>query len=426
MNLSVSFYTIGCRLNQAETAILQQAFEKEGFQYTRFGTPSDLVVVNTCTVTEHGDAGTRKVVNKILRINPKAKIALVGCQAQTQKEKLMALPGVQWVIGNAVKMDLPVILKENLDKPVLLSPRIPRGRFTIPVAGIDRKHTRANLKIQDGCDFFCSFCEIPFARGRARSREFDDILKEARILVEAGHRELVLTGINIGTYNDEGRKIVDVIHALEQIPELLRIRITSVEATTFPVELLANMTVYHKLCRFLHISLQSGCDRILKLMNRKYTTAEFAEFLQQAHNTVKDICLGTDVIVGFPGESEQDFEDTFEFLKSRPFTYFHVFSYSDRDFNKSRKFPDKVPKETIKKRNFILRELSQQKRVKYLQNHLGRTESVLFEHQKNGYWNGVTDTYVRVNVKSNMDLHNRFLPVHLEKIIDQEVFGTLL
>ncbi len=426
MSVSVSFYTIGCRLNQAETAILQQAFEKEGFKYINFGNPSDLVVVNTCTVTESGEIGTRKVVNKILRINPNAKIALVGCQAQTQKEKLMQLPGVQWVIGNAVKMDIPFILKENLDSPLLLVPRIPRGNFTVPVAGIDRKHTRANLKIQDGCDFFCSFCEIPFARGRARSREFDDILKEAGILAGAGHKELVLTGINIGTYIDKGRKIIDVINALEQIPELLRIRITSVEATTFPVELLANMNENHKLCRFLHISLQSGCNRILKLMNRKYTTEEFAEFLLLAYNSVKDICLGTDVVVGFPGETEQDFEETYEFLKSMPFTYFHVFSYSDRDFNKSRKFPDKVPKEKIKKRNTILRELSEQKRVKYLQSHVGRTENVLFENQKKSYWNGVTDTYIRVNVKSDKNLHNRFLPVLIESINGQEVMGTLL
>ncbi|MBN2411658.1 tRNA (N(6)-L-threonylcarbamoyladenosine(37)-C(2))-methylthiotransferase MtaB [candidate division KSB1 bacterium] len=426
MSTTVSFYTIGCRLNQAETAILQQAFEQEGFQYTRFGNPSDLVVVNTCTVTEHGDAGTRKIVNKILRVNPNAKIALIGCQAQTQKEKLMELPGVQWVIGNAVKMDLPAILKENLNHPLLLAPRIPRENFTIPVAGIDRKHTRANLKIQDGCDFFCSFCEIPYARGRARSREFDDILIEARILVNAGHREVVLTGINIGTYNDKGRKLIDVINALEQIPELLRIRITSVEATTFPVELLVNMDENHKLCRFLHISLQSGSNRILQLMNRKYTTEEFAEFLLHAYHTVNDICLGTDVIVGFPGETDSDFEETFEFMKSMPFTYFHVFSYSDRDFNKSRKFPDKVPVEIIKKRNSILRELSRQKRVKYLQGHVGKTAYVLFEHEKKGYWNGVTDTYIRVNVKSDSDLHNRFLPVRIESVNDQEVIGKLV
>ncbi len=426
MNKSVSFFTIGCRLNQAETAILQQAFEQEGFTYVNFGQTSDLVVVNTCTVTENGDAETRKVVNRIRRDNPQAQIALVGCQAQTQKEKLLDLPGVSWVVGNEIKMDLPRFLLDHLNEPGVFTPRIQRKSFTIPVAGIDRKHTRANLKIQDGCDYFCSYCEIPFARGLARSRVFDDLVHEAGILAQAGHKELVLTGINVGTYSYEGKNIADVIAALDKVPGLERIRISSIEATTLPGDLIEFMAKDRKLCRFLHISLQSGSDKILELMNRKYTLKEYADFINLAYTQVQDICLGTDVIVGFPGETDSDFDDTFEYMKSLPLTYFHVFSYSDRDHARSRKFSGKVDKDTIKKRNQILRDLSKEKRKKYLNNQVGKTELVLFEHKKKGLWQGHTDTFIHVKVESDLDLYNRIVPVELDNVNDQFMTGKIL
>ena len=188
---TVSFYTLGCRLNQAETAIIRRSFEQQGYDILDFGTPSDLVVINTCTVTENGDADTRRLVHKVQRINSDARIALIGCQAQTQGAKLLEMPGVQWVVGNAVKMDLVNILKNlSTDAPQVITPVIKKGSFTIPIAGIDKDHTRANLKIQDGCDFFCSFCEIPYARGRARSRAFNDILRAAGELVAASHHEI--------------------------------------------------------------------------------------------------------------------------------------------------------------------------------------------------------------------------------------------
>jgi len=425
--LRVSFYTFGCRLNQAETAIISQSFREKGFEVVDFKEPADVVVVNTCTVTENGDSDTRRLVNRITRINPGAKIALVGCQAQVQREQLLQLPNVYWIIGNARKLEFADILQEGIsDTPRVITPVIQRDSFTIPVAGIDARHTRANLKIQDGCDFFCSFCEIPYARGRARSREFADILQEARTLVAAGHHELVLTGINIGTYHYQGKTIADVLEALEQIDGLWRIRISSIEPTTIPDKIIARMSGNGKLCRHLHIPLQSGNNQILQRMRRKYSVEEFADYIHFVYKNVPEICLGTDVIVGFPGETDAYFEETYELLRELPLAYFHVFSYSDRGHSRSSRYPDKVSRETIDKRSQRLRELSQRKRRLYFEQFIGKNVTVLFEQQKNGYWVGLTDNYIRVKVRSEKNLHNQLLPVLLETIDKQTMIGTLL
>ncbi len=428
--MKVAFYTFGCRLNQAETAILRQSFEQIGdYQIVDYRQCPDVVIVNTCTVTENGDADTRRLVNRLVRINPRVRIALVGCQAQVQKEKLLKLPNVRWVVGNARKLEMEQILQTGGDdshEPQVIAPTIRRESFTIPFTGLDAQHTRANLKIQDGCDFFCSFCEIPYARGRARSRQFEDILKEARALVAAGHHELVLTGINIGTYHHEGRTLVDVLTALEGLEGLWRIRISSIEPTTIAPEIIEKMARGGKLCRHLHIPLQSGSDAILKAMQRQYTVREFTDFLLQVHRAVPDVCLGTDVIVGFPGETEARFEETLDLLRELPLAYFHVFSYSDREHARSSRYGDKVPREVILERSRRLRELSQRKRQLYFRRFLGKTEPVLFEQRKNGYWSGLTDTYIRVKVRGEENLENRLIPVRLEAIDGQTMQGEIL
>ena len=428
MSIKVAFYTFGCRLNQAETAIIQQSFGESDYQIVDYRQSPDLMIVNTCTVTENGDADTRRLINKMRRINPEVKIALVGCQAQVQKDRLLELPNVQWVVGNERKMEMAQIIAENpAAAPQVITPTIRKKSFTVPFIGFDDKHTRANLKIQDGCDFFCAFCEIPYARGRARSREFDDILHEARQLAAAGHHELVLTGINIGTYNDQGRSLVDVLTALESVDQLWRIRISSIEPTTIAASVIEKMARKNKLCRYLHIPLQSGSDAILQAMQRKYDVQEFVDFLNLAAQAVPDACLGTDVIVGYPGESEALFEETYQLLLELPFAYFHVFSYSDRDHAKSSRLDDalKVPKAEIARRSLRLRELSNRKRQVYHQQFIGNVEPVLFEQHKGGYWSGVTDTYIRVKVRSERDIRNQLLPVRLERLEQQVMIGSL-
>ncbi len=401
--MRVSFFTQGCRLNQAETALLEQSFSKEGFEIVDFQSPADVVVVNTCTVTENGDSDTRRLVNKINRINPDSRIALIGCQAQILKDQLLQLPNVEWVVGTAQKMRLAYLLAQ----PGVFVEKIKPEAFTIEESGIDRHHTRANLKIQDGCDFYCSFCVIPFARGPARSRVFDDILREARELVAAGHKELVLTGVNIGTYANDGRSFMDIIFELEKIEGLERIRISSIEPTTIPKELIEHMRVSKKLCHYLHIPLQSGNDTILSAMSRKYSLQEFDKFIQMAHEAIHDICIGTDVIVGFPGESDELFEKTLSYLREAPIHYFHVFSYSERKFARSKKIEGKVDEKNIARRSQILRELSQRKRRLFTERFVGKTVRVLFEQKKKGKWTGVTDQFVRVNVESDDDLVNQ-------------------
>jgi threonylcarbamoyladenosine tRNA methylthiotransferase MtaB len=423
---TVSFYTLGCRLNQAETAALQNRFSDLGYRIVDFAEPADVVVINTCTVTEHGDSDTRRLVQKVHRTQRKAQIALIGCQSQMQGEALCRLPGVSWVAGNAVKMELPEIIRSHRDGgPLLIAPRIGRGSFTMPAPAIDRIHTRANLKIQDGCNFFCSFCEIPYARGRSRSRKFDDLLLEAEQLIAAGHRELVLTGVNIGTWREEERRFADVLCALEKLPGLDRIRLSSIEMTTVPEELFSLMK-RGKFCRFLHVPCQSGSDTTLRAMHRRHTADQFAELIWQAAAQVPEICLGTDILAGFPGESESHFEETRALLEALPLAYFHVFSYSDRSHAKSRLMPGKVSEEVKARRSKILRQLSQQKRHDYFRRFLGSEQNVLFEDEKQGIWSGVTDTFIRVRVHSAEPLHNQLRPVRLERIEELSVFGTLL
>ena len=425
MKKKIAFYTFGCRLNQSETAVIRQGFDPREYDVVDYRNEPDVVVVNTCTVTENGDADTRRLVNRVRRINPKVEIALVGCQAQVQKKQLLDLPNVRWVVGNARKFDMADILTEGGPEKQLITPTIRKDSFTVPFVGFKQNLTRANLKIQDGCDFFCSFCEIPFARGRARSREFDDILNEAVQLTDAGHRELVLTGINIGTYDYDGKSLVDVIEALEELHGLERIRISSIEPTTIADQIIQKMADSSKLCRYLHIPLQAGSDAVLEAMKRKYTIAEFVDFLSRAQDTVPGICLGTDVIVGFPGETDDHFEETYNLLLDLPFAYFHVFSYSDRDHAKSSNFEGKIDRGVVAERSRRLRELSQRKRRIYNQQFLGDTAPVLFEQQKQGFWNGVTETYIRVKVESELDLKNQILPVRLAEIEGQAIIGAL-
>ncbi len=426
---TISFYTLGCRLNQSETAVLERSVETGGFRLVDFTEPADVVVINTCTVTAGGDTDTRRLVHKVNRLNPRARIALIGCQAQMDKGKLLELPNVRWVIGNGRKMELSSILQSTTEgeAPQVITPTIARESFTIPVTGIDRRHRRANLKIQDGCDFFCSFCVIPYARGRARSREFEDILREARDLAAAGHKEVVLTGINVGTYRYQKYMLMDVITALEQIEGLKRIRISSIEPTTVPESLIRKMAGQTKLCRHLHIPLQSGSDTVLKAMKRKYSADEFEKFIRMADDLVPQICIGTDIIVGFPGETEKEFQKTADNLRDWPVDYAHVFSYSQRKMAHSGKLPslDEIPAEVIDRRSQMLRDISARKRRMFHESLLGTRQDVLFEEKKKGEWSGVTDNYVRVMVKSQRPLVNEFRAVRLKTARGTMVEGIL-
>ncbi|MFH0754926.1 MAG: MiaB/RimO family radical SAM methylthiotransferase [Candidatus Omnitrophota bacterium] len=380
----VSFFTLGCRANQAETAVLQGVFKRKGFLLVDDKKPSDIVVINSCTVTAQGDRETRRIIARCARINPGVRVAVVGCLAQVKKEKVLAWPHVAWVVGNARKMMLADIIREDAaeNSPRLVMAPIYRKPFVMPSTPEAGGRVRASLKIQDGCDNFCAYCEVPFARGLPRSRIFDDIIKAARGFAALGRREIILTGINTGLYAHDGKRLADVILALEDIRGVERIRLSSVEFAPWLFSLASLMKPPHKLCRFLHMPVQNGCDRILKRMGRKYTVNDVASMARAFDENVPGMMIGTDIMAGFPGETLKDFEQSMAFFKQEPFDSFHVFSYSDRERARSRLFKGHVPSGEIQRRADLLRILGNVKHRAFMEGMIGETVKVLFEQKK--------------------------------------------
>ncbi len=425
--MKASLYTLGCRLNQAETAIIAKSLKSRGFEITEFGNKADLTVINTCTVTEQADAKCRQAVRKVLRKSPETYVAVVGCYAQMAVDVIKEIPGVDLIVGNEHKLNIAAHI-DSLQKqeiPLIIhSPKISREEFTIESYGLYDNSTRANLKIQDGCNFVCSFCIIPTARGPARSRKREDILREAEKLVELGHQELVLTGVNIGTYNSDGHSILSLLNDLEKINSLQRIRISSIEPTTIPKNVIRLMADSEKICKHLHIPLQSGDDRILKLMRRKHNMSEFTHFIEFVEKTVPDVGIGTDVMVGFPSEDDAAFINTKKVLADLPVSYYHVFTYSDRKGTTAYKMDEKVAHDIKKKRTNILIQQGERKKRAFFERFLGQSFPVLFEQKnKAGYWTGYTSNYMQVAMKSDQDLHNQIIEVKIDKIQENQLIG---
>ena len=352
-------------------------------------------------------------MRRTLRHSPDAVVAVTGCYAQTGVEALQKIPGIDVIVGNQYKMDLAAFLSEDRGlikqpEPTVLHTRtLDRDDFTQDGVG-EYGTTRANLKIQDGCNVMCSFCLIPFARGRERSRLFDDAVREAEALVSRGHRELVLTGVNIGRFDTASGNVVDLLARLEAIPGLTRIRISSIEPTTIPDALIEYMAGSKKVCRFVHVPLQSGDDSILKDMNRPYTVKEYLALIDRFVKRIPDVCIGTDVMVGYPGESESQFARTVDVIRKGPFAYCHVFSFSPRPGTPAARLNTHVPKCVIKLRSQQLSQLSRLKRVGYYQRFIDSRVSVLFESQDSrGVWTGLTDNFIKVGVRSSEPLTNQ-------------------
>ena len=300
MNKKIVFYTLGCRLNQAETASLKNQARGAGFAVTTDVAKAQICVINTCTVTAKGDADARRLIHRVARQNENCRVAVIGCQAQTQAAEFQKMKNVFWVIGSGQKMELARILKASPGSRTqqIFRGAIAKGAFKQPFPSVTRSRTRANLKLQDGCDNYCSYCEIPYARGRARSRDFYDAIKEAQALAAAGHREIVLTGINLGIYRHRQHGLLDVIKALEDISGVERIRVSSIEPADCLKEIIRYMTGSQKMCRYLHVPLQHGDSSVLKKMKRRYCCDDYQALVQQAVEGIPGICLGTDIIVG--------------------------------------------------------------------------------------------------------------------------------
>jgi threonylcarbamoyladenosine tRNA methylthiotransferase MtaB len=431
MQKRASIHTLGCRLNQAESLLIRNQLEEEGYTIVPYGDPADLGIINTCTVTREADAKCRQIIRKFIRANPNAFTAVLGCYSQMGAKMLSSIKGVDLILGNQDKLAVLDFAKAGKSEhPLIIRDKIDKNDFSIQFVGNIPYNKRANLKVQEGCNFMCSFCIIPFARGRSRSRDWDNMLEEARNLVSCGVRELILTGINIGTYDNKGHTIVDMCDALNEIKDLIRVRISSIEPTTVPLELLDRMAdPKHALVPYLHLPIQACNDRILTEMRRKYTIEEYLEFAHEALNRVPDLCLGTDIMVGFPGETEEEFENTCRFFQEEDFAYCHVFPFSERDGTQimRRKDVEFVPVRERQKRANHLRRLSAIKHLSYLEAHLGKEMEVLFEDPKPDHWPGYTENYIRVIAHHETeDLTNRLARVRLDSLHGDFIEGTVL
>ncbi len=425
----VSLHTLGCRLNQAETAVLESRLRRDGYDVVEFGQPTDLLVVNTCSVTDEAERTCRYVIRKTLKHSPEAFVAVTGCYAQTGVRELRTIPGIDLIVGNQFKWDLPSFLpapqalKKHPAAEVLHTRTIDREDFSVPDVG-EPDSTRALLKVQDGCDVMCSFCLIPFARGRERSRLPDDVFREAAILADGGYQELVLTGVNVGRYNHGGTDLVGLIDRLEAVAGIRRIRISSIEPTTVTDALIERMASSSKLCPYLHIPLQSGDDAILRAMNRPYQVRDFTALIERALAAIPGLGLGTDLMVGFPGESDGAFRHTVELAERLPFAYFHVFTYSKRPGTAAAKFSGEVPVQAARQRAKALADLSRRKRLAFAESSIGSTVPVLFESGTvDGFRLGTTAHFLKVGVVSSDDLTNQLHPVRITGASDRWAVG---
>jgi len=426
-----ALHTIGCRLNQTETALLADRLRRDGYELVEFGQPTDLLVLNTCSVTERAESDCRYAVRRTLGQSPNAFVAVTGCYAQTGADTLRRIAGIDLIVGTQFKMQLPDYLPppaalRKPSSPLLMHTRsIDRTEFELPGTG-EYETTRAPLKIQDGCDFMCSFCIIPFARGHERSRSVPDILREAEALVNRGHRELVLTGVNIGRFEADGCTLLDLIQDLETIPDLDRIRISSIEPTTIPDQLLDYMAASRKLCHYLHVPLQSGDDAVLQSMNRRYSSGEYRALIEKTMARIPNLGLGTDVMVGFPGETEDQFANTLSLVTELPFDYLHVFTFSKRPGTAAARMKQTTLSRTIAARRDALVALSRSKRLAAYQEYIGRTVRVLFEAPEGeGQYTGLTDNFIRVGVSSQDDLRNQVRDVVVTGVMDGLAIGHL-
>ena len=423
-----SVRALGCRLNQYEAIEMEGRLKSSGYEIVSFGETADLGVINTCTVTNEADAKSRNVIRRFIRKNPNALTVVVGCYSQMDANRIAMIEGVDYVIGNHDKINFLEYLDDEKPKvPVIIRERISREDFSIGFVGEPKFEQRANLKIQDGCDFMCSFCVIPFSRGRARSRDLADLLDEALRMADNGVKEVVLTGVNLGTYLSEEVDFLGLLEKLSSIKELSRIRISSVEPTTIPEEIFKWMAdESHPLMPYLHVPLQSGCDSVLKRMKRRYNLAEMSEFFSRAKSTVPDICLGTDLMVGFPGETEEDFHETCNTFLNFPLDYCHVFTFSERKGTPAAKIYDQVPMDGRRKRSAHLRRISASKRMDFFKSQEGKEMRVLFENPKDGVLAGFTDNYIKVFIKSeDNSLANKFAHVVLKEANPEFVLGEL-
>lgn len=420
----VAFHTLGCRLNFSESGSISQGFVDRGYEVVEFGDPADVVFLNTCTVTDGADSTCRNLIRKAQASSPEAKIVVAGCYAQMESEKIKAMKGVDLILGTSEKYKVFDYLDSENDNQVHIDKT---SEFWGASTTLSDSHTRAFLKIQDGCNYVCSFCIIPFARGRSRTITVADALKEAKDLSKKGFKEIVLTGVNIGEYEAiSGERLTDLVKMIADIPEIQRLRLGSVEPNTITKKLLETLKDTGKYQDHFHIPLQSASDEILTSMRRKYNSTQYKEILLMVQSYFPKAAFGADVIVGYPGESEEEFLKTFNFLRSGPLTHFHIFPYSKRKGTTAARLQDQIQSSVKKDRVRTLMMLGKAKIDDLSQSMVGKRASVLFENEVDGYWEGYSSNYVRIKVKSNEVLKNEIRKVNLTSYLGGQIIGEVV
>lgn len=415
----VAFATLGCKLNYAETSAIARKFADEGFQRTPFSQKADIYVINTCTVTQAADKKCRNLISKALRNKPGAIVAVVGCYAQLRSRELAELGNVDIVLGTKEKFDILRYIKEFDAKRqnIIQTCNIEQVNQFIPANSISDR-TRAFLKIQDGCDYKCSYCTVPLARGRSRNEPISVICNQVNELTREGIKEIVLTGVNIGDFGKStGETFLDLIRELDTTAAVVRFRISSIEPNLLTDEIVDFIAGSNHFVPHFHIPLQSGCDTVLAAMRRRYKREVFASRVQKIVERMPHACIGADVISGFPGETEEHFNQTFEFLKNLPVSYLHAFTYSERDNTPAAYMPGKVAHAVREERTHRFISLSEEKRRAFYLAHLGTTRKVLFESaRKEGLMSGFTDNYIRVEIPYDASMVNKEISIRLLKI----------
>ena len=430
MKQTVALHTLGCKLNFSETSTIGNEFLRNGFSLVDFKDKADVYVLNTCSVTQNAEKDCRQLVRKVLRQNPEAYIIVTGCYAQLRPAEIADIKGVDVVLGSNEKFKLFSLI-DNFQKRdlacIFVSPTEKLNEFG-PAHSTDAdSRTRAYFKIQDGCDYKCSFCTIPLARGLSRSMDPDEVVNQFKYLVESGYKEIILTGVNVGDYGKSFS--TDLYHLLLRLVGIegdFRIRISSIEPNLLSDEIIKLTAENEKLCNHFHIPLQSGSHKILKMMKRRYNVEDYYNLIHKSISKIEDLGIGVDVIVGFPSETEDDFMQTYNFLKELPVSYLHVFTYSERPNTVAIKLANPVDVQERRRRSNMLRILSEKKRHEFYKQMSGKELDVLFESENiSGKIKGFSSNYVRVSQDYNPNLVNKIYSVAIDNILDNTCSGNI-
>lgn len=423
MNSKAAFHTLGCKLNFSETSAVSSQFKLDGFNIVDFNSVADVYIINTCSVTENAERECRQIVRRALRKNPNAFVAVTGCYAQLRPDDISKIEGVDAILGSNEKFKI-LELFENFEKRdhscIRVTPTEQLDSFNSSFAADSSGRTRAFFKIQDGCDYTCTYCTIPLARGKSRSLEVVDVLSEFNQILKNGYKEIILTGVNLGDYGQNtGQNFYDLLSRMVEVNGDFRIRISSIEPNLLTDDIMKLVYANEKICNHFHIPLQSGNTKILKLMQRRYSADYYSDLILKAKDRISDLAIGVDVIVGFPGETYDDFLLTYNFLKDLPISYLHVFTYSERPDTKAIELDGSVEVVERKKRNNMLRILSEKKKHEFYCNMIDKNVKILFENENHdGYVHGWTSNYVRVKHPYSVDLINTFIQTKIEELDD--------